>query len=92
MDNPADVIAGITDLRTPPPTTRVRRRLVQSTLFPHTNHDNATAGDDCDRDDDREDEDDEEYCGSSQKKNTKKKTRKAKAITPKSRGSKKVIV
>ncbi|KAL8133734.1 hypothetical protein AgCh_008972 [Apium graveolens] len=91
MDNPADVIVGITDLRTPPPTTRVRRRLVQSTLFPHTNPDNTTAGDDCDGDDDRED-DDEEYCGSSQRKNTKKKSRKAKTITPKSRGSKKVIV
>ncbi|KAK1386884.1 putative P-loop containing nucleoside triphosphate hydrolases superfamily protein [Heracleum sosnowskyi] len=95
MDNQADVIIGITDLRTPPPTTRVRRRLVQSTLFPHTNHDNATVGVDCDRDDDREDDDDddEEYCGSSQKKNKKtKKTRKAKAITPNLRGSKKVVV
>ncbi|XP_017243940.1 uncharacterized protein LOC108215858 [Daucus carota subsp. sativus] len=92
MDNPADVTAGVTDLRTPPPSSRLRRRLVQSTLFPHTSPDTATAGDNCDRDDDRDDDEDEEYCGGSLKKKTKKKPRKTKAITPKSRASKKVVV
>lgn len=35
MDNSADAPYAVTDIRSPPPS-RARRRLVQSTLFPHT--------------------------------------------------------
>lgn len=68
------------------PSTRVRRRLIQSTLFPHRPQDNvATEVEDCDKDDDHEDEE-EEYCGSQ----TKKRSRQKPKAAPKSRVSKKV--
>ncbi|KAK1384333.1 AAA domain-containing protein [Heracleum sosnowskyi] len=49
MENPADAV---TDLRSPPPS-RARRRLVQSTLVPHTPlHDTCTTAQDCHKDED----------------------------------------
>ncbi|KAK9270529.1 hypothetical protein L1049_026110 [Liquidambar formosana] len=66
----------------------VRRRLIQSTLFPHRSLDNVKESEDKQEDEDcDEDEDeDEEYCGSQSKK---KRKRKRKAM-PQSRASKKV--
>lgn len=82
MDKSADLPTG-TDL--PSPAKRGRRRLVQSTLFPHRPQDNAAIeADDCDGGEDE----DEEYVGSQTKK---RKQRKTKAAT-KSRASKKVCV
>lgn len=42
MANPADRPTAVTDLRSPPPS-RARRRLVQSTLIPHTPLDDTSA-------------------------------------------------
>lgn len=48
MDNPADGPTAVTDLLSPP-----RRRLVQSTLFPHTPlNDTCTTGRYCQKDED----------------------------------------
>ncbi|KAL6962141.1 hypothetical protein U1Q18_037095 [Sarracenia purpurea var. burkii] len=81
MDNPTDQatvvdVAGDGDLlRTGRP--RVRRRLVQSTLFPHRSQENAAGkeDEDCDQEDDSEEED---YCGSQGKKKRKRKPRASK--------------
>lgn len=50
MEIPPDGPPSVTDLRSPPPS-RARRRLVQSTLFPHTPlDDTCTTAQDCQKD------------------------------------------
>lgn len=65
----------------------VRRRLVQSTLFPHKSPENVDGH--CKQGADQEvEEDEEEYCGSQS--NKKKRRQKPKALSAQSKASKKV--
>ncbi|KAK9047847.1 hypothetical protein SSX86_033191 [Deinandra increscens subsp. villosa] len=68
---------------------RVRRRLIQSTLFPHKSQDNAVCVDEIESDVDQED-DEEDNCGS-QNQVKKGKKRKPKAASQ-SRASRKVCL
>uniref|UniRef100_A0A5B7B8E5 AAA+ ATPase domain-containing protein n=1 Tax=Davidia involucrata TaxID=16924 RepID=A0A5B7B8E5_DAVIN len=96
MEKPAEEATGVEvidigDVQ-PSEQTRVRRRLVQSTLFPHRSQDNGKESvikedENCDEDEDQDDEENE-YCGSQSKK---KRKQKPKAM-PQSRASKKVAV
>ncbi|KAK3006872.1 hypothetical protein RJ639_016717 [Escallonia herrerae] len=63
----------------PPDGTRVRPRLIQSTLFPHRSPDNAVKEDEY-YDEDKDDEEEEDYCGSQNKTRRKSRKRKPKAV------------
>ncbi|CAK9184535.1 unnamed protein product [Ilex paraguariensis] len=82
-----------------PEGTRVCRRLVQSTLFPHKSQDNGKESvvkeeENCGGEDDQEEEEEEEedeYCGSqSDKKKRKRKSKPKAKKTPQSRAPKKM--
>ncbi|KAK3036787.1 hypothetical protein RJ639_030817 [Escallonia herrerae] len=83
MDRSAEkrtVAVSTASLDPPPPEgARARRRLIQSTLFPHRSPDNAVKEDEyCDED--KDDEEVEDYCGSQNKTKGKARKRKPKAI------------
>ncbi|CAL5384961.1 unnamed protein product [Camellia sinensis] len=77
MHNSAAEVAGVGDLQQP-----VRRRLVQSTLFPHRSQDNATEKEDKkgDQKPNEEEEEEEEYCPSQGKKKRQRKPRAPKKV------------
>ncbi|THF97032.1 hypothetical protein TEA_026169 [Camellia sinensis var. sinensis] len=76
MHNSAAEVAGVGDLQQP-----VRRRLVQSTLFPHRSQDNATEKEDKKGDQKpNEEEEEEEYCASQGKKKRQRKPRAPKKV------------
>ncbi|KAL7246280.1 hypothetical protein ACSBR2_001409 [Camellia fascicularis] len=87
MHNSAAEVAGVGDLQQP-----VRRRLVQSTLFPHRSQDNATEKEDKKGDQKPNEEEEEEYCASQGKKKRQRKPRAPKkaAVNGKQIPSKKV--
>ncbi|KAL7263555.1 hypothetical protein ACSBR1_001670 [Camellia fascicularis] len=66
MHNSAAEVAGVRDLQQPG-----RRRLVQSTLFPHRSQDNATEKED--KDGDQKPNEEEQYCASQGKKKRQRK-------------------